>query len=33
VTGTPTFFVNGVRQDGPDDARALTLAIRKVLKT
>jgi len=31
VTGTPMFFVNGVRQDGPDDARALTLAIRKVL--
>lgn len=31
VTGTPTFFVNGHRQDGPDDARALTVAIRKVL--
>ena len=31
VTGTPTFFVNGQRQDGSDDARALTIAIRKVL--
>jgi protein-disulfide isomerase len=31
VTGTPTFFVNNIRQDGPDDARALTMAIRKVL--
>lgn len=31
VTGTPTFFVNGLRQDGPDDARALAAAIRKVL--
>ena len=31
VTGTPTFFVNGHRQDGDDDARALTSAIRKVL--
>ena len=31
VTGTPTFFVNGQRQDGPDDARALASAIRKVL--
>ena len=31
VTGTPTFFVNGQRQDGPDDAQALATAIRKVL--
>jgi protein-disulfide isomerase len=31
VTGTPTFFVNGHRQHGADDARALTDAIRKVL--
>jgi protein-disulfide isomerase len=31
VTGTPTFFVNGHRQDGTDDVRALTSAIRKVL--
>jgi protein-disulfide isomerase len=31
VTGTPTFFVNGQRQDGPDDVRALTMAIRRVL--
>ena len=31
VTGTPTFFVNGRRQDGDDDVRALTGAIRKVL--
>lgn len=31
VNGTPTFFVNGHRQDGPDDVRALTVAIRHVL--
>jgi protein-disulfide isomerase len=31
VMGTPTFFVNGERQDGPDDLRALTSAIRKAL--
>ncbi|HEX6532602.1 MAG TPA: thioredoxin domain-containing protein [Nitrospira sp.] len=31
VTGTPTFFVNGERQDGPDDVRALTTAIRRAL--
>ena len=31
VTGTPTFFVNDQRQDGPDDASALATAIRKVL--
>lgn len=31
VTGTPTFFVNGHRQDGDDDIRALAVAIRKVL--
>jgi len=30
VTGTPTFFVNGRRQDGIDDIRALTSAIRQV---
>src|SRR5690348_1949188 len=29
VTGTPTFFINGHRQDGDDDLRALTSAIRK----
>ena len=33
VTGTPTFFVNGHRQDGNDDVRALTAAIRKVLSS
>lgn len=33
VTGTPTFFVNGHRQDGDDDIRALTAAIRKVLSS
>ena len=31
VTGTPTFFIKGHRQDGDDDARAVTSAIRKVL--
>jgi len=31
VTGTPTFFVNGHRQDGHDDVRALAVAIHKVL--
>jgi protein-disulfide isomerase len=31
VSGTPTFFVNGHRQDGPDDVRALTVAIRRAL--
>src|SRR5690242_15959775 len=31
VTGTPTFFINGHRQEGDDDVRALTSAIRKVL--
>jgi protein-disulfide isomerase len=31
VSGTPTFFVNGGRQDGPDDVRALTTAIRRAL--
>ena len=33
VTGTPTFFVNGRRQDGDDDVHALAIAIRKVLST
>jgi protein-disulfide isomerase len=33
VTGTPTFFVNGYRQNGADDVPALTLAIRKVLSS
>jgi protein-disulfide isomerase len=33
VTGTPTFFVNGHRQDETDDAQALSIAIRKVLDT
>ena len=32
VSGTPTFFVNGHRQDGADDVRALTIAIRNVLR-
>jgi Na+:H+ antiporter, NhaA family len=27
VTGTPTFFVNGVRHDGPWDARTLVAAL------
>ena len=31
VTGTPTFFVNGRRQGGPDDVRTLRNAIRHVL--
>ena len=31
VTGTPTFFINGQRKDDTDDARALTVAIRKLL--
>jgi protein-disulfide isomerase len=31
VAGTPTFFLNGHRQQGDDDVRALTAAIRKVL--
>ncbi|UVT21369.1 MAG: DsbA family protein [Nitrospira sp.] len=31
VTGTPTFFVNGHRQDGADDVHALSVAIRKTL--
>jgi protein-disulfide isomerase len=31
VTGTPTFFVNGRRQDGDDDVGALAKAIRNVL--
>ena len=32
VTGTPTFFVNGRRQNGDADVRALAVAIRNVLK-
>jgi len=31
VTGTPTFFLNGRRQNGPDDVHALKIAIRQVL--
>jgi protein-disulfide isomerase len=31
VTGTPTLFVNGHRQDGADDAQALSIAIRNIL--
>ncbi len=31
VTGTPTFFVNGHRQDGTDDVHALSVAIRHAL--
>ncbi|UVT14824.1 MAG: thioredoxin domain-containing protein [Nitrospira sp.] len=31
VTGTPTFFVNGHRQDGADDVQALSVAIREAL--
>jgi predicted DsbA family dithiol-disulfide isomerase len=31
VTGTPTFFINGHRQDGDDDVRALTSGIQKAL--
>lgn len=31
VTGTPTFFVNGHRQDGNDNVHVLAAAIRKVL--
>lgn len=33
VTGTPTFFVNGHREDGADDIRALSVAIREALGT
>lgn len=32
VTGTPTFFVNGRRQDEDDDLRSLSAAIRHALK-
>jgi protein-disulfide isomerase len=31
VTGTPTFFVNGVRHDGPHDLRTLLAALRGAL--
>ncbi|SLM49407.1 DSBA oxidoreductase [Nitrospira japonica] len=31
VTGTPTFFINGRRQDGNDDLRALAAAMRHAL--
>jgi protein-disulfide isomerase len=30
VNGTPTFFINGVRYDGPPSLQALVLAIRAV---
>jgi protein-disulfide isomerase len=33
VTGTPTFFINGRRQDGEDDVRALAAAIRNELSS
>ncbi len=33
VRSTPTFFVNGLQQDGDDDAPALGAAIRKVLSS
>jgi protein-disulfide isomerase len=33
VKGTPTYFINGRRQDGPDDVQALTVAIRQVLNS
>ena len=33
VTGPPTFFVNGHRQDGADDLRALAVAIRDMLRS
>ena len=33
VTGTPTFFVNGHRMDAADDAHALAVVIRRVLKS
>ncbi|HEX8751231.1 MAG TPA: thioredoxin domain-containing protein [Nitrospira sp.] len=32
VTGTPTFFINGRRQGGDDDVRALRTAIRNALR-
>ena len=31
ANGTPTFFVNGVRHDGPGDAENLTAAIERAL--
>lgn len=33
VTGPPTFFANGHRQEGDDDVRALAVAIRTVLSS
>lgn len=32
VSGTPTFFINGRRQDGDDNLNALTAAIRNALR-
>ncbi|HKQ50946.1 MAG TPA: thioredoxin domain-containing protein, partial [Pyrinomonadaceae bacterium] len=29
VNGTPTFFINGVRHDGPSDLSALLYAIQR----
>jgi protein-disulfide isomerase len=31
VTGTPTFFINGRRHDGPDDVSGLSAAIQQAL--
>lgn len=33
VIGTPTFFINGHRQDGADNTRALAVEIRNVLRS
>jgi protein-disulfide isomerase len=31
VSGTPTFFINGMRYDGPPDSPGLSTAVRRVL--
>jgi protein-disulfide isomerase len=33
VNGTPTFFVNGSRHDGPADAESLAEAINEAMHT
>jgi hypothetical protein len=32
VNGTPTFFINGIRHDGPGDAATLTNALLAVAR-
>jgi protein-disulfide isomerase len=31
VNGTPTFFINGIRHDGPPDYESIVLAIQERL--